>query len=449
MSRARTSILPVLLVNFIGTMGFSIVLPFLVYLVTRVGGNAVIYGLMVATYPAFQLVGAPLLGRWSDRIGRKKTLLISQAGTLLAWGIFALALSLPASPLRQFDSSWLGAFTVTLPLLLIFTARALDGLTGGNISVANAYLADITSEEDRSKNFGRMGMSSSLGFILGPALASLLAALGDGEAWSIYAALAISLLGLLAIIFMLTDSRPERRPGPSRAGLRRSSGHEPIDCTKVSESQRVGLAAVLRQPGVARVLCLYFLIFLGFSLFYVSFPVRVSRDLEWSVGKTGLFFTFMSGLMVLVQGPLLSRLARRVSETRLIVLGNLLLAVSFLMLMSEDTTLVFAAALFFALGNGTMWPTIQAVLSKMSHVELQGATQGFAGAAGSLASIVGLFGGGLIYERIGDRTFVISCVLFMVVALLAGLWCRGPKDPLLPSVSGAGHRSGKINLSPF
>ena len=138
---ARPSLYPILAVTFVGSLGFSIVLPFLVFLVTRLGGNAVIYGVVGATYSVFQLVGAPILGRWSDRVGRKKVLLLSQLGTLAAWGIFLFALTLPVRPLFAVDSSVLGTFTLTVPLAVLFVARALDGLTGGNVSVANAYLA--------------------------------------------------------------------------------------------------------------------------------------------------------------------------------------------------------------------------------------------------------------------------------------------------------------------
>ena len=421
--RARLPIFPVLLVNFIGTLGFSIVLPFLVFLVTRLGGNAWIYGLVGATYPAFQLLGAPLLGAWSDRYGRRRILLLSQAGTLVSWTIFAVALFLPVKTLVSVDSASFGTFTLTLPLLVVFVARALDGLTGGNISVANAYLADITPEEDRNRNFGRMGVSSNLGFILGPALASLLGALGYGETLPVFAALAISLVAMVVVAAVLPESL--RRPAgecPPRRGVRRALGQEPVDCTKVPGARRVGLGHVLRQPALRRMLALYLLIFLGFSLFYVAFPVRVAADLDWTIGQTGLFFSVMSLMMVMVQGPLLSRLSRVVSERVLIVAGSLLLATNFLLLTSERTGVIYAAAALFALGNGTMWPSIQAVLSRVAGPSLQGAAQGFAGAAGSLASVLGLLLGGVLYGAVGVVTFVAAAAVLVLVAMLAAAW---------------------------
>ena len=123
----RLSLLPILSVNFVGTLGFSIVLPFLVFLVTKWGGNALIYGLMGATYSVFQLIGAPILGRWSDRFGRRKILLVSQLGTLISWMIFLAAFFLPVTTIGDIDSGFLGQFTLTIPLIVLFIARAADG----------------------------------------------------------------------------------------------------------------------------------------------------------------------------------------------------------------------------------------------------------------------------------------------------------------------------------
>jgi len=124
------------LTNFIGTLGFSIVLAFLVFLVKDFGGNAIVFGILSATYPAFQLIGAPILGRWSDFYGRKKVLLLSNGGTVTGWIFFLLALFMPVEKLFSFDSALIGTFVITLPLLILFLARAIDGITGGNISVA-------------------------------------------------------------------------------------------------------------------------------------------------------------------------------------------------------------------------------------------------------------------------------------------------------------------------
>src|SRR5215212_11224182 len=199
---------PLLLINFIGTLGFSIVLPFLVFLVIDFGGNAIVYGILAAMYPAFQLIGAPILGRWSDIYGRKKVLLISHGGTLVGWIIFLFAFFLPDENLFSINSLLVGTFVITLPLVILFIARALDGITGGNVSVANAYLADVSSDINRSKNFGKMAISSNLGFIVGPAIAGILGATIYKEILPVLAALSLSLVTLIVIVFTLKESKP-------------------------------------------------------------------------------------------------------------------------------------------------------------------------------------------------------------------------------------------------
>src|SRR5690242_21244562 len=109
-------LLHIILVNFVGTLGFSIVLTFLVFLVMKLGGNAIVYGLLAATYPAFQLIGAPILGRWSDIFGRKKVLLLSNVGTSVGWILFLYALSLPSEKSFSIDIAFLGTFVITIPL---------------------------------------------------------------------------------------------------------------------------------------------------------------------------------------------------------------------------------------------------------------------------------------------------------------------------------------------
>jgi DHA1 family tetracycline resistance protein-like MFS transporter len=248
---ASIPIAPLLAVNFVGTLGFSIVTPFLVILVTEWGGNAMTYGVVAATYSVFQLFGAPVLGRLSDRIGRRRVLIVSQLGTLLSWGVFLIAFALPRDTLVGVESRWLGDFTLTLPLLVLFLARAADGLTGGNVSVSNAYLADITTEEDRSKNFGRMAVSSNLGFIVGPALAGLLGATMLGEVVPVLAAFAISALALAMIVFGLAETRTvkvaETLEQPTACDL---FGQEHKPAYRLACDRASGNLAILARPNM-------------------------------------------------------------------------------------------------------------------------------------------------------------------------------------------------------
>ncbi len=410
---------PLLSVNFIGTLGFSIVLPFLVFLVTRLGGNALIYGILGATYSACQLVGAPILGRWSDRRGRKKVLLVSQAGTMLSWAVFLGALLLPATPLLSVDSSVFGAFTLTVPLVVLFLARALDGLTGGNVSVANAYLADITDAKDRSANFGKMAVSSNLGFIVGPALAGVLGATQFGETLPVLAALTISFAATMIIALLLPESRPcVLAASPEQTNVRKMLGQEQRDCFEVTNPRQLSAGDILRLPSVGLLLSVHFLVFLAFNFFYITFPIHAVTGLRWSIVETGAFFSVMGLLMATVQGPLLSYLSNRWSDRTLLVSGSFLLAVSFMFFVSPNTLMIYLGTGFLAAGNGVMWPSLLAIISKATNPDTQGAVQGFAGSSGAVASIVGLLVGGLLYEVVGTWVFGLSAgVTLAVVAV--------------------------------
>jgi len=308
----RVSIYPLLLVNFIGTLGFSIILPFLVFLIEKFGGNAIIYGIASATYPLFQLIGAPVLGRWSDMYGRKRILFLSQSGTFVSWIIFLAALFLPVNELLSIDSAILGRFTLTVPLIIIFIARSLDGLTGGNISVANAYLSDITEEKDRSSNFGKMSVSSNLGFIIGPALAGILGATVLGETLPVLAELLISGLAIVIIKVYLPESKSSSiHKNPENLSVRKVFGQEHKECYEVKNRQTLKMNDIIKLKNIPFLLALYFLIFLGFNIFYAAFPVHAIQHLKWSVTQMGVFFSILSFMMIVVQGPVLSRLSKK------------------------------------------------------------------------------------------------------------------------------------------
>ena len=415
---SRPSLLPVLAVNFVGTLGFSIVVPFLVYLVTRWGGNALIYGLIGASYSAFQLVGAPILGRWSDRFGRRRILLLSQAGTLVSWLIFFAAFFFPVTVIREVNSTTLGEFTLTLPLLLLFVARIIDGLTGGNVSVANAYLADITDDEDRTRNFGRMALSGNLGFVLGPVLAGLLGATIYGEMLPVLAAIGVSIVAMLIIGFGLQDVDPcviKHTPGRS---CRAVAGQENRESVPVRDPAPASFSTILKLNRVRPLLAIYFLVMLGFSFYYIGFPIHAAGALEWTIAEIGVFFTWMSLVMVAVQGPLLSRLSTRIEQRRLAIAGALVLTAGFATLYLSGVATIYLAATLIALGNGLMWPTVMAILSSAAGDRHQGAVQGLSGSVGAVASIVGFIAGGLVYEAFGAGVFIAAAVLVLPVAFL-------------------------------
>ena len=416
---AEISLLPVLSVNFVGTLGFSIVMPFLVFLVTKWGGNALVYGLIGATYSAFQLIGAPILGRWSDRYGRRKILLLSQLGTLISWLIFLIAFFVPVRIVEDIDSTIIGQFTLTLPLILLFLARAADGITGGNVSVANAYLADITDEEDRSKNFGRMALSGNLGFVLGPALVGLLGATIYGEILPVVAALLISILATLIIVFGLKEFDPcvlTRVPTPR--SMRKVFGQEHKECFSIRDPEKVNFRTILRLSDVPRLLGVYFLVMLGFSFFYIGFPVHAIKELRWTITDIGMFFAYLSLVMVLVQGPLLARASEKFSDAALAFGATLILTIGFISLFWSSIPVIYLAATLIALGNGLMWPSVMAMLSNAAGDMHQGAVQGAGGSIGAIASIVGLIAGGLLYNWLGAWVFVLAALVILPVSIV-------------------------------
>ena len=417
---SRTPIIPILAVNFIGTLGYSIVMPFLIFLVTRLGGNAIIFGVIGATYSAFQLIGAPLLGKYSDIYGRKPILLLSQVGTLLAWLLFLVALMVPNVSLAEIDSAWLGEFTLTLPLLILFLGRALDGITGGNISVANAYLVDVSSEDNRKSNFGKMAASSNLGFIAGPVLAGLLGATALGEILPTLAATLISLVAVVVIVKMLPDPVPVNLTASPCVNqrARRVLGKEIKDCFDARPPLN-SLVSLLGIPAMPLMLLLYFLIFLAFNVFYTAFPIHAAIGLGWEMGQLGVYFSLLSLVMILVQGPVMTWLSPRITEKPLVAFGSLMMCASFVLLRYEDQALLYAAAVLFGLGNGLMWPSYLSLLGQMGSATEQGYIQGIASSAGSLASIIGLVIGGVLYGLFGALSFALAALVFVLVFLLA------------------------------
>jgi len=416
----QPSLFPLFLVNFVGTLGFSIVLPFLVFVVMKFGGNAIVYGLLAATYPAFQLIGAPILGKWSDIYGRKKILLLSNVGTAVGWILFLFALFLPSEK-SSIQIAFLGTFVIAVPLLILFLARAIDGITGGNISIANAYLADVSSDSTRSKNFGKMAISSNLGSILGPALAGILGGTIYGAILPVLAALILSLVTILVIAFLLRESKPPSKEilVPEETTVRKVFSQECRDCYSTENTIKPRLRDVFKLKYISFLLVLYFLIFLGFNIFYAAFPTHAVNDLKWSVTQLGIFYAVLSGTMVLIQGPVFSKALKRFSEEKLVVIGSIVLGTNFILFASNSIIAVSLALILFAVGNGLMWPSFMSILSRRAGSKLQGAVQGVAGSFGGLASIIGLTLGGFMYNSVGGVTFLISGGVIFVVFIMS------------------------------
>ncbi|MEQ8453018.1 MAG: MFS transporter [Sandaracinaceae bacterium] len=410
---------PILAVHFLGTLGFSLAIPFLVFIVTDLGGAAWTYGLVGATYSAFQLFGAPWLGRWSDRAGRRPVLVASQVGTLLAWLLFFGALSLPVVGLTE-----LAGATLTIPLLLVFAARALDGATGGNISVANAYVADLTrtTPELRQVAFGRMGMAASLGFVIGPAAAGLL----GGTAWGprLPIAVAASFAGVTtaAILLWLKEPRGRCPKGPPAPDVLEAGLSQQAKPCHERPRKRVLREGVTQKP-VAILLGATFLLFLGFNFFFAGFPVHAATVYGWDTAELGVFFAILAGMMFLAQGPLLSFASKRLDRRIVFAVGLGFLVLALISYQLPPGPISYVGAACFALGNGLSWPTFQSRIAEVGGDD-QGSVQGAITSASSLASILGLLGGAFLYPALGGALFLLAAGMFAVVLVLTPLWFR-------------------------
>jgi len=188
--------------------------------------------------------------------------------------------------------------------------------------------------------------------------------------------------------------------------------------TAEDEEQR-SFKNILKIQHVKYMFVLYFLIFLGFNFFYTAFPVHASTTLLWSPAQLGFYFSVLSVLMVLVQGPLLSKIGSRFSDYSLVIFGSLILSFHFFLLIPSIVTLAYVSLLFFALGNGLMWPSYLSILSACGSKNQQGSIQGLGTSFGSLASIIGLLAGGFLYNVIGSFTFLIAGSIIFIVFILS------------------------------
>ena len=408
---------PILAVQLFGALGFSLAIPFLVFIVDDLGGATWTYGLLGATYSAFQLVGAPVLGRWSDRTGRRPVLVVSQAGTLAAWMLFLMALSLPVHGITRIAGA-----TLTLPLLLVFVARALDGATGGNISVANAYVADLTrgTPHLRQVAFGRMGMAASVGFVIGPAAAGLLGGTSWGPRLPIAIAALMAAVTTVAIIVWLREPGgrcPEGPPAPT--ALEAGFNQQTKPCDRAPPPS-ISSATLYRGP-VAAMLVATFVVFLGFNFFYAGFPVHAMQSYGWDTAQLGIYFAVLSGMMIVAQGPLLTFVSKYPGRRIVFGAGMACLMLSLFSLVLPAGQLTYISAALFALGNGLSWPTFQARVAEVAG-DAQGTIQGAAASASSLASISGLVVGGVLYPVLESGLFFVAAALFAVVLVLTPVW---------------------------
>ncbi|MDB4956728.1 MAG: Tetracycline resistance protein [Myxococcales bacterium] len=433
-------------VAFLSSLGFSIVIPFLVFLVMRFGGNAFVLGAIGSVFWTAQLVGSTWLGALSDRLGRKRVLFRSQLGAMAAWAIFLCALFAPRVELAHVASSATGAFTITLPLLLIALARMTDGVFNGSISVANAYMADLTGEDKRKVGYARLGAATNLGFVVGPLIAGFLARTDAGVIAVVMLALVLSGIAAMLIKLRLPDVplRSATAIDVARAGGVRAHKLLGGGCRESVKTPRVPLRAILSSHALRPLIAIYFLVYFGFSIFAATIAVHATKDLGLSSDQLGLLFTTLALGLVVTETLILPRLERKVASTTLGAGGCAILVLAYVLMTRSSAGSLFGGAVLYGIGNGLMWPSYLALLSESGPPQYQGSVQGIGSSTGSFASIIGTLLGGVLFENLGATTFYVSAVsiasamlLFAIAASRSGASVAAPST----SVTAAGRTS--------
>jgi MFS family permease len=416
-------------VAFLSSLGFSIVVPFLVLLVLRYGGNAFVVGAVGAAFWAAQLVGATWLGTLSDRIGRKRVLFRSQLGAIAGWTIFLVALWLPAVELARVDRPVIGAFALTLPLVLITVARVVDGLFNGSVSVASAYVADIADETERKLAYGRLGAATNLGFVIGPTVAGLLA---RGSVRPVLV-LALVLSALAALLIRHALPALPVRPAANIEVARRGGvrAHKPLGggCVEAVRHPRMRVRELLVTRELRVLIALYFLVYLAFSIFVAALPVHAIVENGWSAGKLGLLYALLALSLTVTEALVLPRVTKKLSPPAIAAFGSALLIAAYILISMNASAALLAGGVLYGVGNGLMWPSYLMMLSEAGPHACQGAIQGLGSSVGSLASIVGTLAGGLLYVNIGVLAFYISAATVAVVTILFVTWGRYAAAP--------------------
>jgi DHA1 family tetracycline resistance protein-like MFS transporter len=290
----------IFLVVFIDLLGFGLILPLLPYYAETFGATPLIIGFLVAAYAAASLFGAPLMGRLSDRYGRRPILLLSVAGTFLGYLLLGFAGEIGTLLANVFSSSAVNSFIIGV----LFASRAIDGLTGGNITVAQAYISDVTDNESRARGLGIIGSAFGLGFIIGPATGGLLSRWGYSV--PAFAAAGFALLNLISIFFFLPESlTPENK----QANLQQK---QPALTLKA-------MLAALNRPKVGPLLLVRTVIMLAFAMFQSVFALFAQSKLNLSSQATGLVLTFVGLYSVFIQGMGIGYLTRRYKDNTIII----------------------------------------------------------------------------------------------------------------------------------
>jgi DHA1 family tetracycline resistance protein-like MFS transporter len=393
----------IFLIVFIDLLGFSIILPLLPYYAETYGATPFIVGLLVASYAAAQLLGAPLLGRLSDRIGRRPVLLMSVAGTFIGFLLLGLA-----DPLGNYLAGLINpAAANTIILGILFFSRILDGLTGGNITVAQAYITDVTDDQNRAKGLGMIGAAFGLGFIIGPVVGGSLSQYG--YSLPAFVAAAISFLNLVMIFFLLPESlTPERR-------IAESTQKRPPFTFKA-------LQQALTRPKVGPLLQLRFFFSLGFATFQTVFTL-FAQGLGLSAQTTSYLLAFVGLMAAIVQGGMIGRLTKRFKENWLIITGLWIMTGA--LLAWAFTSQLYGLVIVIiplAVAGGVLNTVIQSALTKSVTRQEVGGLLGIATSVESLTRVIAPLAGSYLLQSLGLWAPGVFSALLMGWAIVLAYW---------------------------
>ena len=372
-------LLIIFLTIFVNLIGFGIIIPLLPFYAETFGASPLQVGLLFAIFSICQLFAAPVLGELSDRHGRRPVLIFSLAGTVASFVMLALAHS----------------------LTMLFLARIVDGLSGGNISTARAYVADITEPKDRARAYGFIGAAFGLGFVLGPAMSGALAPIAITAPIWVAAGLTLVATGMAWLWLPETVHRAQAGTGnPFRF-----------------------LPGLLSRPVIGRVMAIDFVYWFAFAIFQTTFALYAERRFGFDVPKTGYFFAAFGVLGAVVQGGFIRPTVRRLGDKGTFILGLACAVVGLVGAGLAHSVVQLSVALVpLALGIGFGHPTVSSLVSRAARGDEQGRVQGAASAVESLGRTIGPVCGNAALQHFGEAMPFYSAagVLAMTVLLVAG-----------------------------
>ena len=384
----RSALVFISVTVFLGSMGVGLITPGAPFFVSRYIPDpdqlGVVLGWLTSIYAVCQFLAAPALGVLSDRVGRRPVLLVCLLGSAVGYLVFGIG----------------GA------LWVLFVSRIIDGITGANIAVSLAYIADITAPEERGRYFGLIGAIAGIGFILGPSIGGLLSKLGY-EA-PLYAAAAITFGNVIYGLLLAPESLSEA----ARARRINTAQLNPFSV----------LFQVFSMRALRWLLVVTFLYSLPLAMLQSNVSLFTKDTLRWDADTVGLLLTIFGITSIVVQGVLLARLLRRFGEKRVAVAGLCSEVVGYVLIASivfvRSPLLILMGVIFFAMGDGLLGPAIGGMLSGAAGEHNQGQVQGGSQAVQSLARIAGPVVGGLLYDSVNHAAPYLSGAAIVLLAAL-------------------------------